>query len=462
MKRRHFVAKLPAMLAASSAIGLAASSRAQAQPLEQDCCSFQAGGAGAITRTVEGKLREGISVLDFIPVAEHAAIAAGTSSYDCAADFHNAIAAAANKVLRVPAGRYLVGSTITIGFGGIALVGDGEGLTSIVSSHGTADVLKVDCQNQILSYVQIRDLTLDAVAPKTGGYGLTVDAIGQNGVLYFGDFRNLTLGARMFAGVRVQSSLFLNLDNITVHNIAANQSGFLFRGIGGVSKNVNSWVSRCRVLKGTAGFVTCGFLYDSYSEGLYMSDCTFESDGLNYSLKIDNSLAAAHPPQNIWLTRIICDYAANHGFLIIDARTVRMTDCWGTSANGQYGIWLLAGVDVEIKGASCIGNREDGLRIDSLCRQVRIIGGVFDANGTAAANTYSGIVVNSNTCDFQISGADFFREGSAKTQRHSINVLGGSSDRYLIVNNNLYGYVTSPLVNGGGAGPNRIVAPNLT
>lgn len=455
MHRRNFIAKLPAALAVSTTFG--APSTASAQSC--DPCSFQAQGDGAIQRTTEDKLREWISVLDFIPLAQHAAIFAGTSTYDCTADFQRAITAAIGKALRIPGGRYRVGSTITIALGPIEIVGDGENCTTIETSNSTASIIDIACGTNILGYIRIRNLTLDAAAQKTGGFGISVSAA-SGGTFYFGDFRNIILTERMFAGIQVQSSFFLTLSDITVGKIAENQSGFLFRGVDGISKNVNSWVTRCRVLNGSPSFVTTGFLYDSHCEGLYMSDCTFESTGLNYSLKIDNSLAAPSPPQHLWLTRVICDNPTDHGFIIVDARTLRMTDCWAASAQRGYGMWLLAGVDIEIRGASCIANSEDGLRVDSACHQVRVIGGMFDANGQIASNTRSGIIINSNTDDFQIVGANFYRTGTTKSQKHSIQVLGGTSNRYIIANNNLYGYVTSDMSNGA-TGSNKIVGPNL-
>jgi hypothetical protein len=44
---------------------------------------FLQSGSGASARSVTSKLRESVSILDFIPTAEHSAIFAGTSSYDC-------------------------------------------------------------------------------------------------------------------------------------------------------------------------------------------------------------------------------------------------------------------------------------------------------------------------------------------------------------------------------------------
>jgi hypothetical protein len=54
---------------------------------------FLQSGTGAVTRTVQSRLRDTVSILDFIPVAEHAAIKAGTSTYNCTAALQAAILA---------------------------------------------------------------------------------------------------------------------------------------------------------------------------------------------------------------------------------------------------------------------------------------------------------------------------------------------------------------------------------
>ena len=79
--------------------------------------AFTQAGTGAVTRAVQGRLRETVSVLDFIPVAEHAAIRAGTSTYDCKPGIQAAITYLSTLFgkgkLFFPDGRYQVDSVIT-------------------------------------------------------------------------------------------------------------------------------------------------------------------------------------------------------------------------------------------------------------------------------------------------------------------------------------------------------------
>jgi hypothetical protein len=88
--------------------------------------AFQQAGTGSVLRDLYRKTGENLSALDFIPVAEHAAIRARTSTYDCAADLADAYTEAKVRRCRLvlPAGLYCVGTTITID-GQASFVGEG-------------------------------------------------------------------------------------------------------------------------------------------------------------------------------------------------------------------------------------------------------------------------------------------------------------------------------------------------
>lgn len=85
--------------------------------------TFLQSGTGAVPRTMQDKARDSVSILDFIPPSEHAAIRAGTSDYDCSAALENAIAATGvnsnlfyigGPRILFPPGRYYFASTIQL------------------------------------------------------------------------------------------------------------------------------------------------------------------------------------------------------------------------------------------------------------------------------------------------------------------------------------------------------------
>ena len=71
---------------------------------------FLQSGTGAVTRTSQAKMRDFVSVFDFIPVAEQAAIIAGTSTYNATTAINACLAA--HKNVWVPAGIYSIASPV--------------------------------------------------------------------------------------------------------------------------------------------------------------------------------------------------------------------------------------------------------------------------------------------------------------------------------------------------------------
>jgi hypothetical protein len=77
--------------------------------------AFKQSGTGAVSRTQEEKSRERVSVFDFIPTSEHAAITARTSVLDVATYIQQALdnSPAGAEVEALP-GKYRIGATITV------------------------------------------------------------------------------------------------------------------------------------------------------------------------------------------------------------------------------------------------------------------------------------------------------------------------------------------------------------
>lgn len=73
---------------------------------------FTQTGVGVQPRNVSDKLKDFVNILEFIPAAEHAAIKAKTSTYNCSAAIQNALTTAGRVYF--PPGRYRVTQTVTI------------------------------------------------------------------------------------------------------------------------------------------------------------------------------------------------------------------------------------------------------------------------------------------------------------------------------------------------------------
>ncbi len=94
---------------------------------------FIQAGANTKQRTVESKLQDLVSVLDFIPQSEHAAIKARTSTYNATADIQKALDNGGR--IYFPEGTYLIKGTLFVKYSGTVLVGAGLGNTIITADN---------------------------------------------------------------------------------------------------------------------------------------------------------------------------------------------------------------------------------------------------------------------------------------------------------------------------------------
>ena len=102
---------------------------------------FIQAGTGAMQRTVESKLQDVVSVLDFIPQSEHSAIKAGTSTYNAAPAIQAALASG-GKSFYFPTGTYLIASKITLpALPGARIYGDGQ--SSVIKTSAVIDAIEV-------------------------------------------------------------------------------------------------------------------------------------------------------------------------------------------------------------------------------------------------------------------------------------------------------------------------------
>jgi hypothetical protein len=152
---------------------------------------FQATGNGAVLRTVQAKLREVVSVLDYIPTSEHAGIYAGTSSYDCLPAFHAALAnqrphgsqtapyGAAGSAIYVPCGTYHVGGAIEIKRR-VRIYGDGSSMAN--SSEASRIVFPANSHGFIIHAYNTIGEGMES-PPSTQGSGSILSGLQIEGTL---------------------------------------------------------------------------------------------------------------------------------------------------------------------------------------------------------------------------------------------------------------------------------------
>lgn len=165
---------------------------------------FVQNGTGATQRTVQDKLLElPVSIMDYIPVAEHAAIKARTSTYDCTADFQDALNDLQSRQdggrLFLPNGSYKITGQLNYTGKSITIEGETEEGVRIVTSAGahtfnlqlTGPIGSTPAQETYDACV-IRNLTMFPAANSTGA-AINVEYTQDNGVFCFTLIENVRL-----------------------------------------------------------------------------------------------------------------------------------------------------------------------------------------------------------------------------------------------------------------------------
>lgn len=127
---------------------------------------YQNSSSGAVARAVSAVLADRINAFDFIPVAEQAAILAGTSTYDASADIQDALQSGIDKGkrVRIP-GKVRVDQTLSLRFSsypawqvaftpGLVIEGDNQGRVVIDSRVANGYLFDIDSTNPHTSTFQ--------------------------------------------------------------------------------------------------------------------------------------------------------------------------------------------------------------------------------------------------------------------------------------------------------------------
>lgn len=201
-------------------------------------------GTGAVTTTVQNKLRDIVSVMDYIPVAERAAILAGTSVYDCTAAIQAAITFATPTLpgnpwdlngsrggfVYIPRGRWIISSTIFIP-AWVTVGGAGRAATQIYWGTAAAGPMfsmgrpGLAVSNDPLQsfHCGLRDLTL---------FGNYLNVTGLEIYASFWEMYGVCVARCNYNGIRLQTSY--------------------------TGKAYSTWVFNCATAAGYAGIIATG------------------------------------------------------------------------------------------------------------------------------------------------------------------------------------------------------------
>lgn len=291
--------------------------------------SFLQSGTGAVVRTMQEKGRERVSILDFIPVSEHAAIRAGTSTYDCLDAVDNAVASISANAgtfnlggprIYFPPGNYYFTDTIQLK-STVILEGDAVGMSG---GYATILTFPPDTHGIIVHRYNTIDDTVESPTSK-GGDGSII--------------RNLRIvGAAGTVGHGIWLRARATLDNIAANGFAQNGVNIVASsGAGGSGEgNANCWAARNVLATNNGGH---GFYVDgadaNAGHGIEISATSNGKCGIYDSSFLGNTYVACHTSTNGSKGRV--HYGGNHYWCNSD--TLGGSTAPGTDAT----VWILVG-----------------------------------------------------------------------------------------------------------------------
>lgn len=328
---------------------------ALASSIGSSLVGYNEGGTGAVTTTVQDKLRQTVSVKDFGAV--------GDGTTDDTTAIQNAINAC--KVggitgLSFPSGKYLVSSTINFqgffGDGGLSVVG--QSATLKASSSLTGTVINIDDQggsNNDRMNLRINNLNIIGNTTSSGSaYGIQINAL-TSGVTADVFISNCVI-SYCSTGIVNSGGIILDFNNVT----------FKYNGLGFSSPNDSNSLSfyGCRFFQNTSAvyingfalgiviFVGCEIEDNSYTgtntDGIYCCkftnagqlnfvSCHFEGNNCQYNIYFQGSGSS----NGSAISMIGCESICTGGYQVyVVGSYLSATNCYLNASGSAYQTYL--------------------------------------------------------------------------------------------------------------------------
>jgi len=465
-----------------------------------------------------------VSILDYIDTAEHASIAAHTSTFDCKADIEQAITALGSTggSIYFPPGRYNISAKISIAANGITLIGAGRGFgtygTVLRCTHATVgDILEVSgsngggitnmaftCANGVTSGVAISligncfEYSLENLAMARVFSGIDVSRATETRITrvhireIFGTF-GIRYGNPTSAGC-----YGLTLESVTTDNPIRAATYGTRRGNWATSTAyslgdfavANGHIYHCTTAgtsagagSGPSGFgstpydgtITDGtavwkfycsnaliwLVYDSFAYSLRIISCAFLNGAYGIFMR-DTQNTGTSAPWWIHGFDVEVDHNYYYGVLLNNGEGFFITASWIGSCLTGSGVVYGAGWSGEsvITATRIVGNWQHGVMISGGV-SADISHNVIGANSQGGSGTYHGIAVSANVNEFTIIGNKVGDLHSlVEKQGYGILVNAGTSNKYIISGNRCHDNVTGT-VSDGGTGVTKSVTGNI-
>jgi pectate lyase-like protein len=367
----------------------------------------------------------------------------------------NAVPSAGGTVV-LPAGTYIISSTLTIDKDGTILTGVGAGSTLRVASGALGiDAIKIGNGSTTRAHCALRNLHLDASGQKTGGTGILMTKC-------FKVWLQNLLIEKQYRSLEINNTTEVWLSDSDIRD--TKEHGLLI--LNDMNSGYDWYVSNCVFDNPNVSNTGSGIHWDG-GETLVVNGI----DLLHFTTGFYVNPTAGHESRFAFLNNMIVDTNSDNNIHISNTGSgntvgLTFTNCWaGTATN--YGVLIDRPGSGIVQGVRWVGgkvmhNGLAGFRLaggqDVHISTTDIIGNSQTLSGNRHGVEVGGDINEFSVQDCRIGGG--YEQGD--TQGFAIHIDSGTSDHYIITGNDCHGNNNTPKIDDNGTGTNKVVANNLT
>lgn len=392
---------------------------------------FKQAGTGAVSRTVQDKLRDIVSVKDF--GAKGDGVTDDTVAIQAAINYASTFASGFGGEVVFPSGQYNY-SALTITSQGVSL--RGEGKVGMVKMTSSGNGILISGNAGRIYGINFSNLTFSAGVAQSSGAAIYMTNTGQC------KMDNITFTSYPFPNYRgLQTN---NVSQITIDAMVCQNcvdSGFVFTDM------IDIYAINCR----SDANGLHGFFFDTCS-GVYFTACTaFSNNGSGwYTQKIAAGVIAT-TNNYYFMTACVGDTNGSNNWTLNSLGQSELTACWGSTqknTTANLNGFALDGNcnNVEINGCMALTNNNAGLLVLNGATDIVVRGGIWMSNGRVAGSSQRHGIW-SDAASISVLGTRCQDILSPKMQLYGVYVNSGTN--VLIKDNNLVGNLTGGLnING--------------
>ena len=348
----------------------------------------------------------------------------------------------------VPEGNYLLSASLTITTP-IYFYGAGRNGTNF-KQNTNFDVFVIDDGVGVMAGVSMANFTIEntqAAASVTSGAGIRMYRS------YYGVFDNIEI-INCYFGVRSRQSNVTRYNAVDISDF--NYVGFLFSE----GYSFDSYISNCAISGGGKGFSSV-YLIDMCDELTFYSVIMNTSQ---YNLYTDSSGYGVNVRPE-FCRFFACSFdSSTTGVFLRHCTDMTFVGCYFSNRPGnglQIGTTSTT-ENIVFLGCTFAYNGGSGAVIGEFAANTVFDNCNFIGNSTTTINTGDGLTVTANALNFTVTNCNFRNGwGSSGSQNYGIAVGAGTSDRYIIANNNFGTNGTGGAMLFGGTGSNGNITNNI-